>query len=240
MVANTNPAPIEEIDDTIHLSLRLGAKANRSDNLNWTLEDRIRAFHIVMKLSDADWPFALAHFDCDPDGTYTVNEFCQHCGGVVYTAPMISPAEIIALADQFGLSIIKMRYMRECDCVVIQNIQLKPDEVKTPTTMGELVANILDKREAETSDADKTEAELIEEILNSPDIPEDTEAEEAKADIKAAAAPASGYGFAAIAEYEKGTKLIAEAPAASAHNSTPPSWENCLENPSWENCQHMY
>ncbi len=228
-VSANNPmvnSSVEEIDDTVHVMLRLGAKANRSDKFTWSLEDRIRAFHVVMKISDADWPFALAHFDCDNDGTYTVNEMCQHCGGVIYNAPMISPAEIIALADQFGLSIIKMKYMRETDCVVIQDIKFDENAnkaVTAPTTMGELVSNILDKREAEMTDADKTEAQLIEEILNSP--AEGDESEEAKADIKAIAAP-SGYGFAAIADHER--------------NKPVPSWESSLDAPSWENAQHLY
>lgn len=222
MVASALNTPPEEIDDTVHLLLRLGAKANRLDNLKWSTEDRIRAFHIAMKAADPDWPFSLAHYDCDCDGIYTVNEFCHHCGGVVYTAPMISPAEIIALSNQLGLVIKKMRYMRECDCTVFQGIRAKPDEEKATT---ELVS---------------TEAELIEEVLSPTDSPEKTEHEAEKADAKAVAASTSGYGFAAIEEYEKGTKLSSEVPPDTGHNSNPPSWESCMDSPSWEKYQYIY
>lgn len=182
------PLADDEEDSIVHLYLKLGTNMNALPTPHkWSMQERIEAFHICLKQADADWPFAVGLYDRDIEGNYTANEVCEDCGGCVYCAPVISPAEIITLAKQFGLVIEKMKYLREKDCKVLVSIKANSKE---------LYADI----EQDNKDVDK----LIEEVLTLPFAETIEEAVPAKAEV---AHSAAGYVACGSRSWEDSTDV---------------------------------
>lgn len=87
-----------------------------------TPSEKLKAFHKVIKLADADWPYVGSiKVERDPAGS-VVREIeddyrvCKKCGGRIWANPRFSPGDLKVLAKQLGLKIKIKRFTPETTC----------------------------------------------------------------------------------------------------------------------------